>query len=71
MALAQGRSLSAVLQSLGHVAEGVYSAHTVVNRAKLLGVEMPIAAAVVSVLHGHASPQQAVAMLMGRGAKGE
>jgi len=71
MALAQGRSLNEILQSLGHVAEGVYSAHTVVNRAKLSGVDMPIAAAVVPVLQGQVSPQQAVSMLMGRGAKGE
>lgn len=71
MALAQGRSLAQVLQSLGHVAEGVYSARTVVHRAALLGVDMPIASAVVAVLQGEVTPQQAVAMLMGRGAKGE
>jgi len=71
MALAQGQSLDQVLQSLGHVAEGVYSAHTVVQRAQQLGVDMPIAQAVVAVLQGQASAQQAVATLMGRGAKGE
>ena len=71
MALSQGQSLSQVLQSLGHVAEGVYSAHTVVARAQQLGVDMPIAQAVVAVLQGQASVQQAVAALMGRGAKGE
>ena len=71
MALAQGQSLDQVLHSLGHVAEGVYSAHTVVQRAQQLGVDMPIAQAVVAVLQGQASAQQAVATLMGRGAKGE
>ena len=71
MALAQGQSLDAVLQSLGHVAEGVYSAQTVVARAAQLGVDMPIAQAVVAVLQGQTSAQQAVAALMGRGAKGE
>ena len=71
MALAQGQSLDKVLQSLGHVAEGVYSAHTVVARAQQLGVDLPIAQAVVAVLQGQASAQQAVAALMGRGAKGE
>ena len=71
MALAQGQSLDKVLQSLGHVAEGVYSAHTVVQRAQHLGVDMPIAQAVEAVLQGHTTPQQAVAVLMGRGAKGE
>lgn len=71
MALAQGKSLPDILQALGHVAEGVYTAHTVVQRAQHLGVDMPIAQAVVSVLQGHTTPQQAVAALMGRGAKGE
>ncbi len=71
LALAQGKSLDQVLRGLGHVAEGVYSAHTVLQRAQHLGVDMPITQAVVSVLQGHASPQQAVAELMGRGAKGE
>jgi glycerol-3-phosphate dehydrogenase (NAD(P)+) len=71
VALAQGQSLSHVLQSLGHVAEGVYSAQTVVQRAQQLGVDMPIAQAVVAVLQGQTSPQQAVATLMVRGAKGE
>ena len=49
----------------------MYTAHTVVQRAQHLGVDMPIAQAVVSVLQGHTTPQQAVAALMGRGAKGE
>ena len=71
LALAQGQSLQHILQSLGHVAEGVYSAQTVVARAAQLGVDMPIAQAVVAVLQGHTSAQQAVAALMGRGAKGE
>jgi glycerol-3-phosphate dehydrogenase (NAD(P)+) len=71
MALAQGKSLPDILQALGHVAEGVYTAHTVVQRAQQLGVDMPIAQAVVAVLQGHTTPQQAVAALMGRGAKGE
>ncbi len=71
MGLAQGRSLPDVLHSLGHVAEGVYSARTVVQRATLLGVDMPIVSAVAAVLQGEVSPTQAVSMLMVRGAKGE
>jgi glycerol-3-phosphate dehydrogenase (NAD(P)+) len=69
--LAAGRSLPQALAELGHVAEGVYSAHTVVQRAHALGVEMPIAEAVVDVLEHRLSPQQAVTRLMGRGAKSE
>jgi glycerol-3-phosphate dehydrogenase (NAD(P)+) len=56
---------------LGHVAEGVYSARTVVKRAEALGVEMPISQAVVGLLDGKLKPAEAVAALMGRGAKGE
>ncbi len=71
LALAQGMSLQQAVDSLGHVAEGVYSARTVVQRAQHLGVEMPIAQAVVALLDGQMTPAQAVAVLMGRGAKGE
>ena len=64
--LAEGRSLQDAVQSLGHVAEGVYSARTVVERARRLGVEMPIAQAVVELLDGRITPRQAVGLLMGR-----
>ena len=71
LALAQGMTLQQAVDSLGHVAEGVYCARTVVQRAQHLGVEMPIAQAVVALLDGSITPAQAVALLMGRGAKGE
>jgi glycerol-3-phosphate dehydrogenase (NAD(P)+) len=64
--LAQGRTLQQAVASLGHVAEGVYSARTVVERARRLGVQMPIAAAVVDLLDGRLAPAEAVAALMGR-----
>lgn len=66
LALAQGHTLAQAVASLGHVAEGVYSARTVVQRAALLGVEMPIAQAVVALLDGQIKPPQAIALLMGR-----
>jgi glycerol-3-phosphate dehydrogenase (NAD(P)+) len=66
LALAQGRTLAQATAKLGHVAEGVYSARTVVQRATHLGVDMPIAQAVVALLDGLMTPQQAVADLMGR-----
>ena len=69
--LAQGKSLQQAVDSLGHVAEGVYCARTVVQRAQILGVEMPISAAVVALLDGKISPAQAVATLMGREARVE
>ncbi len=64
--LAQGQSLEQAVQSLGHVAEGVYCARTVVQRAQGLGVEMPISEAVVALLDGQVKPAEAVAALMGR-----
>lgn len=66
LAMAQGKSLDEAVQTLGHVAEGVYSARTVVQRAQSLGVDMPIARCVVALLDGHMRPAQAVAALMGR-----
>ena len=64
--LAQGKSLREVLTSLGHVAEGVYCARTVVQRAASLGVEMPIAQSVVDLLDGRLQAAEAVALLMER-----
>jgi glycerol-3-phosphate dehydrogenase (NAD(P)+) len=69
--LAQGMDLQQAVESLGHVAEGVYSARTVVKRAQALGIEMPIAQGVVALLDGRLKPSEAVAALMGRDAKGE
>ena len=69
--LAQGKTLSEAVASLGHVAEGVYCARTVSQRALSLGVDMPITQCVVKVLDGTLSAKQAVALLMGREATGE
>lgn len=69
--LAEGRSLDDAVQSLGHVAEGVYSARTVLQRARHLGVDMPITECVVALLEGELKPVEAVAALMGRDPKGE
>ncbi|WP_306554704.1 NAD(P)H-dependent glycerol-3-phosphate dehydrogenase [Acidovorax sp.] len=71
MLLAQGQTLAQAVESLGHVAEGVYSARTVVQRAQTLGVDMPIAEAAVALLDGRLRPAEAVAQLMGRGPRGE
>jgi glycerol-3-phosphate dehydrogenase (NAD(P)+) len=69
--LARGVALPQVLEELGHVAEGVYSAATVLSRAQRLGVEMPITQAVVEVLEGRLTPASAMARLMGRQARPE
>lgn len=69
--LAEGLALPAILERLGHVAEGVYSAATVLQRAQQLGVDMPITAAVVEVLQGRLAPQQALRQLMSRESRAE
>ena len=69
--LAQGQKLNQAVDSLGHVAEGVYCARAVVQRANSVGVDMPISNAVVALLDGRISPAQAVGELMGRGARNE
>ena len=65
--LAQGHTLGQAIDSLGHVAEGVYCARTVVQRARALQVDMPISEAVVALLDGNITPSQALARLMARG----
>jgi glycerol-3-phosphate dehydrogenase (NAD(P)+) len=69
--LAQGLPLARILAELGHVAEGVYSAATVLTRAQQLGVEMPITEAVVAVLQGRLTPHAAMGELMSRQARAE
>jgi glycerol-3-phosphate dehydrogenase (NAD(P)+) len=71
LALAAGRSLPEALAELGHVAEGVPTAAVALARARALGVELPITAAVVAVLEGRIAPAQAVALLMAREARPE
>ena len=71
LALAAGQSCAQAVASLGHVAEGVYSARTVVDRARQLGLEMPIAQTVVALLDGELLAADAVARLMGREPTGE
>ncbi len=69
--LAQGLTLAQAVDSLGHVAEGVYSARTVWQRAQSLSVDMPITEAVVALLDGRLQAREAVQVLMGRGPRGE
>ena len=66
LALAQGKTLPEIIAGLGHVAEGVYCAKSVAQRAFGLGVNMPISRAVVALLDGRLTAAQAVAALMER-----
>ena len=69
--LASGKPLASIVAALGHVAEGVRSAHATLERAKSLGVDMPITAAVDAVLEGRLTPPQAVELLLARDPKAE
>ena len=69
--LAAGQALPQVLAELGHVAEGVLTAPTLLARAQQLRVQMPITEAVVAVLQGALSPAQALRQLMAREARAE
>ena len=69
--LAEGRALADILAHLGHVAEGVATAPTVLARARSLGVQVPITEAVVDVLQRRRTPAEALQQLMRRGARAE
>ena len=69
--LAQGETLQAILQRLGHVAEGVYSAREAAARATALKVDMPITQAVCDVIDGRASAGEALQRLLSREPKPE
>ena len=69
--LAQGETLAAILQRLGHVAEGVYSAREAAARATALKVDMPITQAVCDVIDGKVSARDALERLLSREPKPE
>ncbi len=69
--LASGAALGDILASLGHVAEGVSTAHEVSRLAVRLGVDMPITGAVRQVLDGRLTPAAAVGQLMERDPRSE
>lgn len=69
--LASGKQLDVILRSLGHVAEGVYTAREVAKLAKARGVEMPVTEAVNAVLEGRLGPKAAVEQLLSRDPKRE
>jgi glycerol-3-phosphate dehydrogenase (NAD(P)+) len=69
--LAQGVPLASILDELGHVAEGVYSAREVARLAGELGIDMPITGAVCRVLDDPAAAAAAVEELLQREPKAE
>lgn len=71
LALGQGRTLQAILDELGEVAEGVTTASSAHKLANKLGVEMPITHQVHAMLHEGKPAVQAVMDLMGRQRRAE
>lgn len=69
--LGRGATKDEAMARLGHVAEGVHSAHAVRGRARAAGIEMPITEAVCDVLDGALSPSQALDRLLSREPKRE
>lgn len=69
--LAEGKNLQEILQSLGHVAEGVPTTREVMCQAQKLGIDMPITSAVYALLFSHLPVYAAVALLMERSQKAE
>jgi glycerol-3-phosphate dehydrogenase (NAD(P)+) len=71
LALGRGHKIADIVDSLGHVAEGVRSAPAVLARAGRARVQMPITEAVVAVLDGSATAEQALERLLARDPKPE
>lgn len=71
LALAHDKSLAQILDELGHVAEGVYTAREVDQLSSRLGIDMPISTAVAAVLDGRLSAADALEQLMARDPKEE
>ncbi|MBI5007037.1 MAG: NAD(P)-dependent glycerol-3-phosphate dehydrogenase [Nitrosomonadales bacterium] len=66
MLLAQHKSLANILNELGHVAEGVYTAREVHRIAQQQGVDMPICEGVYRVLYENLAADKAVEALLSR-----
>lgn len=69
--LAQGKTLSSILEELGHVAEGVASAKEVQRLALTVNVDMPITHTICRVLHDGLAPDVALTELLSREPKAE
>ena len=69
--LARGESLADILAGMRMVAEGIYTTHSVHDRAVQMGIDMPITAEVYRVLYEGKDPRAAVTDLMLRRPKRE
>jgi glycerol-3-phosphate dehydrogenase (NAD(P)+) len=64
--LAAGLAVDDVVSGTTSVAEGVTTAPVIVDLARRVGVEMPIAEVVTAVLDGRTAPRDAITLLMER-----
>jgi glycerol-3-phosphate dehydrogenase (NAD(P)+) len=71
LALGQGETIEAILESMHMVAEGVKSSPSVLALARKHGVEMPITEQVVAVCHDGHTARDALTALMSRTSKSE
>jgi glycerol-3-phosphate dehydrogenase (NAD(P)+) len=69
--LGRGEKLADILGSMNMVAEGVYTARSVHEKAARMGIDMPITAEVYRVLYENKGPREAVNDLMLREPKHE
>ena len=71
LALAQGKTLTEALATIGQAVEGVQTSTEVLHLAQKLGIDMPITEQVYEVLHAGRSPRDAVNALLNREKKAE
>ncbi len=71
LALGEGRSLAEILGSRRSIAEGVFTASAAVRLAETLGIDMPIAGAVDSVLNRGGDIDEVIEALLARPLRAE
>lgn len=71
LALGRGESLDEAVRQIGQVVESVQTANEVMRLADRCGIELPISAAVHSVLHGELTPADGLRQLLAREQKPE
>ena len=69
--LAKGKLLPDILQELGHIAEGVYTANAALKLSQKHDVDMPITKAVCSILNNEVPAKKALDTLLNREQKTE
>lgn len=69
--LAKGKSIDAIVNELGHVAEGVLTAKEIHLKAQSLGIDMPIVASVYRIIYENSDIKSEVVNLIARAQKTE